>query len=92
MRVCLHVCAHTHVACILSTPSLSQLSPHTTATTITSAAKTLEGHGDATLFLRPFSAEVPRAPLAALLRERGGPYLRFALSDPGRSPAHVSTR
>lgn len=48
-------------------------------------AKTLEGHGDATLFIRPFSSEVPRAPLEALLRERGGPFVRLLLSDPAKN-------
>ncbi len=48
-------------------------------------AKTLEGHGDATLFIRPFSSEVSRAPLEAVLRERGGPFVRLLLSDPAKN-------
>lgn len=48
-------------------------------------AKGLEGHADATLYVRPFSSTVPRAPLEKLLRERGGPFVRFLLSDPAKS-------
>lgn len=54
-------------------------------------AKSFEGHAESTLFLRPFSSAVPRAPLEALLRERGGPFLRFLLSDPAKN-TYCSTR
>ena len=54
-------------------------------------AKSLEGHAEATLSLRPFSSAVPRAPLEALLRERGGPFLRFLLSDPAKN-TYCNTR
>lgn len=55
-------------------------------------AKIFEGHADATLLVRPFSAEVQRAPLEQALRERGGPFQRLLLSDPSRSPQHGTTR